>query len=251
MRLFSILFLLVGCSCFSQPLTLTIDSITSSDSIQEERKFKLKYLIKNNTSDTLKMFFKSNGYPSSLKNSISNISYYKIYENDTFIDIGSIFTTKGHLISDFSVREGDSIKTTEAVEKMYVEYLSKRYKTELDSLNKIYQEEGFESLLKFEGQKYYDLQKKRKLECQILNPNEQLEFFIEFNWDKNRYIYRDPNEYYLAENAKYYMEITLVALKEELQDKIDETVYKKLKKDPNFIKGVFVSNKVEINFKPN
>lgn len=114
----------------------------------------------------------------------------------------------------------------------------------------MYKEKGLESLLQFEGKKFYEIEKKRKIVVQILNPNEELECSIVFNWDKNRYFYRDPNEYYLAENAKHYFEITLVALKEEFKDKIDEAVYNKLINDPNFIKGVFVSNKVEINLKP-
>lgn len=235
---------------FAQPLTIKIESITFKDSIPEQREFKLKYVIKNNTSDTLKMFFKPNNLQPSTKTSVSKISYYKIYENDTFIDIGSIFTTKGQIISDFSTKETDSIKSREEFEKKYVEFLSKQYKTSLDSLQKMYKEKGLESLLQFEGKKFYEIEKKRKMICQVLNPNEELECSIVFNWDKKRYFYRDPNEYYLAENAKHYFEITLVALKEEFKDKIDEAVYNKLINDPNFIKGVFVSNKVEINLKP-
>ena len=250
MRLFSVLFIMINYVTFAQPLTIKIESITFKDSIPEQREFKLKYIIKNNTSDTLKMFFKPNNLQPSTEISASKISYYKIYENDTFIDVGSIFTTNGQIISGFSVKETDSIKSREEFEKKYVEFLSKQYKTSLDSLQKMYKEKGLESLLQFEGKKFYEIEKKRKMTCQILNPNEELECSIVFNWDKKRYFYRDPNEYYLAENAKHYFEITLVALKEEFKDKIDEAVYNKLINDPNFIKGVFVSNKVEINLKP-
>ncbi len=250
MRIFSILFLMLNFVTFAQPLTIQIESITFKDSIPEQRTFKLKYQIKNSTSDTLKMFFKPNSSQPSTANSINKISYYKIYENDTFIDVGSIFYTNEQIRSGFSVKETDSIKTREEIENMYVAFLSKQYTTSLDSLQMIYKEEGLESLFKFEGKKLFEIEKKRKIICQVLNPNEQLDCLIEFNWDKKRYFYRDPNEYYLDENAKHYFEITLVALKEELKDKIDEAVYKKLKNDPNLIKGVFVSNKVEINLKP-
>ena len=250
MRLFSILFLMIGYVTFGQPLTIKIESITFKDSIPEQREFKLKYVIKNNTSDTLKMFFKPNNLQPSTETSVSKISYYKIYENDTFLEIGSIFTTKGQIITDFSSNETDSIKRNENFEKKYVEYLSKKYKIPLDSLQKIYKKEGMESLYLFEGKQFYAKKEKRKMNCQVLNPNEELECSIVFNWDKKRYYYRDPNEFYLDENAKHYFEITLVALKEEFKDKIDEAVYNKLINDPNFIKGVFVSNKVEINLKP-
>ena len=250
MRLFSVLFIMINYVTFAQPLTIKIESITFKDSIPEQREFILKYVIKNNTSDTLKMFFKPNNLQPSTETSVSKISYYKIYENDTFIDIGSIFTTKGQIISDFSTKETDSIKSREEFEKKYIAYLSKKYEIPLDSLQDIHKDEGLLSLLEFESKKFFEEEKKRKMEVQILNPNEQLECLITFNWDKKRYFYRDPNEYYLAENAKHYFEITLVALKEEFKDKIDEAVYNKLINDPNFIKGVFVSNKVEINLKP-
>lgn len=160
MRLFSVLFIMINYVTFAQPLTIKIESITFKDSILEQREFKLKYVIKNNTPDTLKMFFKPNNLQPSTKTSVSKISYYKIYENDTFIDIGSIFTTNGQIISDFSTKETDSIKSREEFEKKYVDFLSKQYKTSLDSLQKMYKEKGLESLLQFEGKKFYEIEKK-------------------------------------------------------------------------------------------
>ncbi len=174
---------------FAQPLTIKIESITFKDSILEQREFKLKYVIKNNTSDTLKMFVKPNNLQPSTKTSVSKISYYKIYENDTFIDIGSIFTTNGQIISDFSTKETDSIKSREEFEKKYIAYLSKKYEIPLDSLQGIHKDEGLLSLLEFESKKFFEEEKKRKMEVQILNPNEGLECSIVFNWDKNRYFY--------------------------------------------------------------
>lgn len=250
MRLFYFLFLLLGFNSFSQPLTIKIDALIARDSVPYEREFKLTYQVINNTSDTLKMFFKSNGLAPTEGSPNAKISYYKIYENDTFLDIGSIFTTNARM-SQFSVKDNDSIKTKEEFEKKYVEFLSSYYKAPLDSLQKVYKEEGMQGVLKFEGKKYFELKNKRKIDYQVLAPNEKLECSVIFSWDKNRYFYREPHEYYLDENAKHYFEITLVALKEEYRDKIDEKVYEKVILDPTFIKGVFVSNKVEINFKPN
>jgi len=251
MHLRAVLFLLIGFTSFAQPITIKIDALTANDSVPDSREFNLKYRVINNTSDTLKLFFNPNGFTPTAGSSIAKISYYKIYENDTFIDIGSIFTINGTITSKFSIKDIDSIKTKEDLEKMYVQFLSQHYKTPLDSLQKVYKEEGFETLLKFEGKKYFDLEKKRKIDYQVLDPNEQLKCSMVFNWDKKRYFYRAPHEYYLDENTKHYFEITLIALKEEYKNKIDEAVYNKALKDPNFIKGVFVSNKVEINLKPN
>ena len=251
MRLLAVVVLLICFTSFAQPITIKIDALKANDSVPDSREFTLKYRVINTTSDTLKLFFNPNGFTPTTGSSNAKISYYKIYENDTFIDIGSIFTTNGTITSKFSIKDSDSIKNKEDLEKMYLEFLSQHYKTPLDSLQKIYKEEGFESLLKFEGKKYFDHEKKRKIDYQVLVPNEQLECSMVFNWDKKRYFYRDPHEYYLDENAKHYFEITLVALKEEYKNKIDEAVYNKALKDPNFIKGVIVSNKVEIDLKPN
>jgi hypothetical protein len=92
--------------------------------------------------------------------------------------------------------------------------------------------------------------KRMKNHYLTLQPSQIENFEATFNWNKNRYYYLEPNEYYLDENAKHYFEFTFVALKEEFKDRIDEDLYAKIKDDPNFIKGVFISNKVEINLKP-
>lgn len=251
MRLFILLFSLLTIKVFSQPVNVAITSITFNDSIENEREFTLTYLLKNNTADTLKLFFKQNGFSPTTGSQSAKISYYKIYENDDFLHVGSIFTTRGKIIGRFSIEEDPSIKSEKEYEKLYVEFLSKQYKTAQDSLQKIYAEQGIEGLLLFEGKKHFDKERNTKIEGQILNPNEEIQCSIGFNWDKNRYFNREPHEYYLDENATHYFEITFVALKEEHKDKIDEAIYKKLINDPNFIKGVFVSNKFEINLKPN
>lgn len=252
MRLFTILFLLLRFLSFSQPVSVEITSITSGDSLDYQREFKLTYLIKNNTADTLKLFWKSGYLSSNQDNQTAKFAYYKIYEGDLFLNIGTIFSTKGKRIASnrFSYSELDENKSKEDFENTYIDFLRKNYQTSRDAIDKIYKEEGFEGLVKFEGKMYMEKIEKNKIHYQVLNPNQKVECTATFNWDKKRYYFSDPNEYYLDENAKHFLEITLVALKEEFKSQIDTELYAKIKDNPNFIKGVFVSNKVEINLKP-
>lgn len=247
---FLFLFLMAFFKSFGQPISIQIDSIISKDSLNYEREFKLTYSVINNTSDTLKLFFNPNGLIPSTGGSMSKNPYYKIYENGNFIQIGGIFTTKNKEISRFLGNNSD-VKTQEDFEKKYIEFISYYYKTPLDSLLKIYSEKGFDNVLNFQKDKASVILKKERNNYQILRPNEKMECFAILYWDKKRYFYIEPNEYYLDENEKHYFEITLVALKEDFKGKIDDTLYDKIIKDPHFIKGVFISNKVEINLRPN
>ena len=247
MRIFHIVFLLLSSICFGQPLTLKIESITSKDSLPNEREFKLKYYVKNNTKDTLHFFLDTKSITPSTEGSMSQCPYYKIYENETFIEVGQIFKAKGTIISHFKTTDADSIMTQEEYDRKEIGYLSELYKTPEDSLQLLYSQKGMGAIHEFVIKKYYQLEKERKSIPQVLAPNEQLECTSIFYWDKNRYFYKEPIEYYLDENAKHYFEITLVCLKEEFGNHIKPEVYEKIMKLPNFIKGVFVSNKVEIN----
>jgi hypothetical protein len=117
-------------------------------------------------------------------------------------------------------------------------------------LFQIYNEEGLAGVV--DPAKIYmqKASKRMKNYYHTLQPNQTENFEVTFNWNKNRYYYLEPNEYYLDENAKHYFELTFVALKEEFESKVDEEIFEKIMKLPNFIKGVFISNKVEINLKP-
>ena len=248
MRLLCLLFALYGFTTFAQPVTVKIDALVAKETTPQEREYKLTYRVINNTADTLKLFFKSSGLLTTDEDHNAKMAYYKIYEGDSYINIGAILRTKGTSIGRFEFKEEDVMQSQEDFEKIYISFLSKQYETQLDSIQNLYKKEGYEGLLKWESQQYFTLLEKRKMHYQVLMPHQQLECTATLYWNKKRYYYSEPHELYLDENIKYHMEITLVALKEELKDKIEEQLYAKIKDDPNLIKGVFVSNKVEINF---
>ena len=67
-------------------------------------------------------------------------------------------------------------------------------------------------------------------------------------WRKDRYFKHDDIEFYLAENTPHYFEITVNLMKEPFRDMLTKVEYNAIMDDENFIRGVFVSNKTEINF---
>jgi hypothetical protein len=245
MKLFYVFFLLVGCVTFAQPLTLRIDSITSKDESENERIFTINYQLKNNTNDTLNFFLDPKNISPSTGGSMTKEIYYKIFENEKFIEIGVAFNQIFSEKIDFDF-EGEPTKVQQ--DSMVIVYFSKKLDEEPAKLLKIYQEKGLSGLMDPANDYMQKTMKRIKNYYHTLLPNQTEHFKATFNWNKNRYYYFEPNEFYLDEKAKHYFEITLVALKEEFKSRVDDELYEKIMKNPNFIKGVFVSNKVLINF---
>ena len=247
MRIFLVLFLLLHSLLYSQPLTLGVDAINSDDKDEKERIFTVKYYLQNNTADTLHFFFAPKQISPSTGGSMTKEIYYKIYENQNFIEIGQAFNQFFTNKTEFDFEEALSEQQRDS---LIIMQLSKKLGEDSGKLFKIFKEEGSIGLL--DSSKDYMVRYYQKINnyYHTLHPNQKENFEATFTWNKNRYYYMEPHEYYLDENAKHYFEITLVALKEEFKDRIDKEVYDKIMKDPNFIKGVFISNKIEINFKP-
>lgn len=247
MRIFSFLFFMTSCVLFGQPLTLTIDSIISKDESDKERVFTVKYNLKNNTSDTLHFFFLPKDISPSTGGSLTKEIYYKIYENKNFIEIGSVFNQFTSEKADFDFEGATQIQK----DSMIIVYFAKKVEEEPAKLLKIYKEKGTAGLLDSSNDYIQKIYKKRDNYYHTLLPHQKEEFEANFHWDKSRYYYNEPNEFYLEENAKHYFELTLVTMKEEYKDQVDAAIFDKIMKEPHFIKGVFVSNKVEIDFNTN
>lgn len=246
MRLTFISLLLMSATLFAQPLTLTLNSITSKEENVKERIFSVNYTLKNNTNDTLCFFFDPKNVSPSTGGSLTKEIYYKIYENDKFIEIGAAFNQFFAEEIDFKFEESFTQSQKDSV---MIDYVAKKLNENPEKLLKIYKEEGSIGLLdpsKDYMQKHY---KRITNYYHTLLPNQTEHLNATFNWNKSRYYYLEPNEFYLDEKAKHYFELTFVALKEEYKSKIDDETFEKIMKMPNFIKGVFVSNKVEIDFK--
>jgi hypothetical protein len=247
MRLIIICLLLMSPALFAQPLTLTIETVSSKEDNDKERIFTVKYNLKNNTSDTLYFFYHPQNVSPSTGGSLTKEIYYKIYENDKFIEIGQAFNQFFRQKID---NELEVATTSAQRDSIIIVFLAKKLKEKPAKLFQIYNEEGLAGVVDPAKDYMQKASKRMKNYYHTLQPNQTENFEVTFNWNKNRYYYLEPNEYYLDENAKHYFELTFVALKEEFESKVDEEIFEKIMKLPNFIKGVFISNKVEINLKP-
>lgn len=245
MRILLALFFLMSCSLYAQPLTLRIDSIAFKEEIKDERIFTFKYHLKNNTADTLSFFLDPKNVSPSTGGSLTKEMYYKIYEDTNFIEIGQAFT---QFFPDPAEFKFDENMTQSQKDSVAIGYMAKKLEEDPAKLLKIYIEEGVAALMDPSRDYMQKMDKRVKNYYHTLLPNQTEQFSADFRWNKNRYYYMEPNEFYLDENAKHYIELTFVALKEEFKGKVESEVYEKIMKNPNFIKGVFVSNKVEIDF---
>jgi len=83
----------------------------------------------------------------------------------------------------------------------------------------------------------------------VLKPNETKHFEQKLNWTKQRYYKSFDLEYFFDEESKYFLQLELSLMKKEFSDRLSEEEFENIMKNPNFLKGNYYSNKVEINFK--
>lgn len=245
MRILSLVFLIMVNITLAQPMKLAIDSIKFKDQSEKERLFTINYSLKNNTSDTLYFFLDPKKISPSTGGSMTKEMYYKIYEEGNFIEIGMAFN---QVFPEQKLEAIDSTLTQNQRDSVAIVRLSNILNIKASMLMAIYKEEGSAGLLDLSKHYMNNYYRTEKNYYHFLPPNQTEHFEANFVWDKKRYYYMEPNEFYLSENAKHYFELTFVALKEEFKGRVDDDVLEKIIKMPHFIKGVFVSNKIEIDF---
>ena len=229
---FTLLFLLFfGCS-FGQnrPIEIKIDSITSKDSKEfRDREFTIVYHIKNLSNNEVSFFLNPKKFIPSTASSMQYVPTYRLFQNENPFDVHPGFSRNRTVIK----LDASNPKSLEEYNKKYIDSLiseSERMRT--DTL--------------------YAWNKKNKEIMNsifVLKPYESKHFVEKINWDKTRYVKSHDLEYYLDENSKYYLQLELSLLKKEFGDRLTKEEFEKIMKNPNFLKGNYYSNKVEINFK--
>ena len=231
MRFILLFLLFFGCS-FGQnrPIEIKIDSITSIDSAEFlDREFTINYYIKNLSNNEVSFFLNTKRFIPSSASSMQHVTTYRLFQNEKPIDVSQVFTGQ----RTFFKYEGNDPKAFE-------EFM----KNKKDSI-----------LLEFEKIKSDTLhtwKKKNKAIMSsifVLKPNETKHFVQKLNWTKQRYYKSFDLEYYFDEESKYYLQLELSLMKKEFSDRLSEEEFENIMKNPNFIKGNYYSNKVEINFK--
>lgn len=240
-----IYFLLLPILIFGQtkPIKINILSVKSFDSIPEERKFTINYSIENTTDKEISFFLEPEKLFPAHSNAMGTGVFYKLFQGNDELIINGVFSTKKFKtlegFPDFSKITND--KELEAATKKFFEAYMKKEKEikKIDSINGVASEIGA----------------KQRMSNQLinsifsLNPKETKTYSVVWYWDKKRYFKRDEFEYYLDEKGTFNIQFYLFLMKEQYQNKLTPIDYEELLKIPNFIKGVFESEKVEINFK--
>ena len=219
----------------SAQIELKIDSISSLDSITSERKFTINYHIENLTDKEVSFIL----YPKTLTDfnsgSMARTIFYKIYQNKELLDFENIFINKKMKVFR---NAQEKAKTQEEKDLILKKFLKDEMKIDMDSIKKKNEKE----LLIW--------QKKELLNSNItLKPKERISYSKNLIWDKKRYFKIENNEFYIDEEKPHYIELTINLRKEDLKEELDTKEFQDIMNNPNFIKGWFTSNKVEINFK--
>ena len=215
-----IICLLFSIASFSQtkPLELKIDTINSSQDEDNDRRFVLQYHITNLSDKAVSFVLNTKGLIPIGAGSLRSNPYFKIYENGKSFDAQGIFTS--------GKRKFESEKAVQDFN---------------DSIRNLFAKKTLEQLL---------LEKKKNFlnNIQKLEPKETLNFEAVLNWNKQRYFKNDVYEYYIQEKEKYYFELHINLMKEELLMDFSEEERNEILKDKNLTKGWYTSNKVLIDF---
>lgn len=227
----------------TKPVKINIISVTSIDSIPEERKFTINYSIENTTDKEISFFLQPEKLIPAHSNAMGTNVFYKLFQGKDELIIDGVFSTKKFLsfegFPDFSHITNEK-EREEAAKKYFDEYMKK----ENDSIRKY-------TTVLTSNEIGYKIKNSKQLLNSIytLKPKETKTYSIIWYWDKKRYFKRDEFEYYLDEKGTFYIQFYLFLMKEQYRDKLIAIDYETLLKIPNFIKGVFQSEKEEINFK--
>ena len=217
-----IICLLFAITAFSQskPIELKIDTIITSNTEDNRRKFTIKYRLTNLTDKPIAFVLDTVTIIPIGGGSLRPNPYYKLYENKTSIDLSGIFTGE---------------------QKSRIFKSEKEYNSYRDSLTNYIKNRTPEQMAKVKRDNFID-------NIQKMKPNETKNFTAILLWDKQRYHKNDIYEYYIQENEQHFFELHINLMKEELLLTFSEEERKDILKDLNLTKGWFTSNKVPIDF---
>ena len=227
MRIIYLILFFFSISSFAQDtaLAITIDSIISSDSTPNERKFIIIYHIQNLTNKPISFILNTNAIQPNATSSMSYSPAYRLYQGDEIINTVSIFNTK--------------------TEK---EKLGK-IKKDIDFRGSVAKNNSKTNLYDYIGKRKNQISQNIRNSIIKLGPKEIKNFSKTLDWDKNRYSEYFDNEYYLDEKETHYFDLSINLMKEEFKERVSSEDYKKIIEDKTIIKGWAQSNKMKINFK--
>ena len=218
-------------------LQIKINTITTDNNDKNHRKFNIEYTLENTTDKEIAFFFTANYFNPAHRGSLQTAMLFKIFENDTLIPADGILSNSKNDYSKLS-NVLDFEERGKVLDKMKAEELN----ISLDSLR------SYRKRITSDPD-FFQKESSKKLMSSIirLSSKSSKTYHQDLYWNKKRYFKTDDNEYYLGENTPFFIELSLVTLKEELSFKLSSEDFKTIKNDASFIKGYFTSNKALID----
>ncbi|NUY80605.1 hypothetical protein HUK80_06840 [Flavobacterium sp. MAH-1] len=238
------LFLLLWCTIAAAQkpsLQIAIDSISHTDIQNGERKYKLHFHLHNPAKKPISFLLKPNNFSSIQYGSMSNSVHYKIYEENQALDLGDAFdrydsNSKSKRV-EIDASDPDKI---EIAKKMLRENFTMT-ETQIDEYIRYGKIQ--DSTITY---------KKRDVLSEVLTlkPGETKSYSQVFFWDKELYFRYDENEFYIDPKKQHYLELVVLSMREPFKSQMTADDYKKLETMPDFVSGVFTSNRILIDFTP-
>jgi hypothetical protein len=218
-------------------LQIKINTITIDNSDKNHRKFNIEYTLENTSDKEIAFFFTPNHFNSAHRGSLQTAMLFKIFENDTLIPADGILSNSKNNYSKLS-NILDIEEKMKTLDKMKADELN----ISLDSLR------SYRKKI-ISNPDFFQKESSKKLMSSIIRlPSKSSKtYHQDLYWNKKRYFKTDDNEYYLGETSPFFIELSIVALKEELSFKLSSEDFKIIKSDTSFIKGYFTSNKTLID----
>lgn len=235
-------FLFFSVSLFAQKpaLEVKIDSIHFDDSNSKVRKYFIDYHIENLTDKEVSFVLFPTTLIANAASSMTLYPIYKIYRNGVFEDMDGPFfeaETKEELL----LREVES--DSKEFNDLIASYKENRTKL-IAEYSKKYKESGGQSTdVRFIYNNQIIMNS-----VQTMKPKETKKFTIQTTWNRNRFIKNDDLEYYLNENENFDFQLILDLKKSSFKEALTKEQLDIFMSNPNFIQGVFVSNKAKIEF---
>lgn len=225
----------------AQPLKVTIDSISSNDSNSLKRKYTILYHIKNNTSQPVSFFLHPNTLIANAASSMTLFTVYKIYQNGILQDMDGPFFE--HEFPEMEqLEQFGNYNSPEA--RAFLKKTNEKYKAEHAAILENYRKNGGTNT----NESWITRNQKLLRSKMTLLPGETKGFTIHTNWNRIRTVNNGDIEYYLNEKDLFEFELILDLKKTPFKSELSETEFTQVKNDPNFLEGVFTSNKMKIDF---
>lgn len=220
-------------------LAVKINSVIVDNANPKFRAYQINYQIENLTNHPVSFFLIPTHMTCNAMSSLALTPIYKLYQNNIYVPMqGPLEAPPGkHVWTDYP---DENISNVEDAQALIQKITMEKNKAIVEA----YQKKGGKS-----DDVYWIIKNQELLDSKILmKALETQSYTITVQWNKERYRMEDDLEYYLEEQDVFEMDLTLHLIKTYFKDRLTAEEYAEVAKDPNFIEGIFTSNKVTIDF---